>query len=173
MKSCSAVRSSQVDLANHPNRRPGCLPILGRVSLQNSAGEATDQVLSGEPVTLEIQVDPRSPVTEPHFAIGFEDMLGCRLFTVATYLSDSLGGAPRRPRGLRCELDRLPLCPGRYPGRYCLTLNAGPREGVWMDVVDQALWFDVAPSDFYGNGRIPNPDWGRFLVRSRWQVIDL
>jgi lipopolysaccharide transport system ATP-binding protein len=167
-RSCSATLGSDVDLTNHPNRRPGCPPILGGVVLRNSAGEATDQIVCGEAVTLEVQVHPRCPVSQPHFAIGFEDMLGCRLFTVATYLTDSLGGAPRHPRRLWCRLDRLPLC----PGRYCLTLNAGPREWVWTDVVDQALWFDVTPSDFYGNGRVPNPDWGRFLVPSHWQVID-
>jgi hypothetical protein len=38
-------------------------------------------------------------------------------------------------------------------------------------MVDQAAWFDVAPADFYGNGRMPNPDWGRFLLRSRWDAF--
>ena len=59
-----------------------------------------------------------------------------------------------------------------YPwdrGAYCLTINAGPRANVWTDVIDQALWFDVTATDFYGNGRLPNADWGRFLVRSRWE----
>jgi hypothetical protein len=36
-------------------------------------------------------------------------------------------------------------------------------------VIDQAVWFDVIETDFYDNGRIPNPDWGRFLMRSRWE----
>ena len=36
-------------------------------------------------------------------------------------------------------------------------------------MIDQAIWFDVLESDFYGNGRIPNSDWGRVLVRSCWE----
>ncbi len=29
-------------------------------------------------------------------------------------------------------------------------------------------WFEVAAADFYGNGRLPAPDCGRFLMRSNW-----
>jgi len=152
---------SEVDLAEHPRRRPGCKPILGKIRLLNSVGDSTDQFMCGEPITIELSVDPRCPVSQPHFAVGFDDNLGCRLFTVATYLSDS-APSEKHPRRLRCRLDQLPLT----PGRYCITLNAGPRHAAWTDVIDQALWLDVIATDYYGNGRLPNPDWGRFLVRS-------
>ncbi len=151
-------------LSDHANRRPGCAKILGGLRLVNSAGQPTDQLLCGEAVTIELAVEPACQDSNLHFAVGFDDTLGSRLFTAATYLSDSW--QPRRggARRLICRLAELPL----GPGRYCLTLNAGPRNWVWTDVIDQALWFDVTESDFYGNGRLPNPDWGRFLVRSQW-----
>jgi lipopolysaccharide transport system ATP-binding protein len=154
-----------VDLAAHPNRRPGCQAVLGRIRLLNEAGAETTSFTSGGPVIVELRARPGCPVSEPHFAIGFEDSLGVRLFTVATYLTDSAPAASRRTGHLLCHIDQLPL----VPGRYTLTLNAGPQHAVWTDVIDQAVSFDVLPSDFYGNGRLPNPDWGRFLVRSRWQ----
>jgi lipopolysaccharide transport system ATP-binding protein len=69
---------------------------------------------------------------------------------------------------LLCRIDELPLA----PGRYSLTLNAGPQGGQWADVIDQALWFEVVPTDFYGNGKLPNPDWGRCLIRSRWSGVE-
>ena len=161
---CSDQTGGTVDLTDHPRRRPGCKPVLGSVRLLNSAGQTTDQILCGEAVAIELGVHPACPTTQPHFAVGFDDTLGTRLFTAATYLTDS---APAPDKGIGrivCRLDQLPLT----PGRYCLTLNAGPRHAVWTDVVDQAVWFDVVPADFYGNGRLPNPDWGRFLVRSHW-----
>jgi hypothetical protein len=34
------------------------------------------------------------------------------------------------------------------------------------------VWFDVEAADFYGNGRLPNPNWGRYLMRSRWEAAD-
>ena len=79
-----------------------------------------------------------------------------------------LPSGTNRFRRVVCYLDQLPLT----PGRYCLTLNAGPPHALWSDMVDQALWFDVEATDYYGNGRLPNPDWGRFLVRSRWEAVE-
>jgi lipopolysaccharide transport system ATP-binding protein len=158
----------EADLANHPRRRPGCPPILGSIRLLNSQGVATDQFQCGEPITVEIRVDPRSTVGQPHFAIGFEDTLGCRLFTVATYLSDRAADAARCRSGVVCRLNEVPLA----PGRYALSLNAGPREWVWTDFIDQAMWVEVTAANYYANGQLPNPEWGRFLVRSRWDAVE-
>jgi lipopolysaccharide transport system ATP-binding protein len=163
---CNGLTGSAVDLTGHPRRRPGCKPVLGSVRLLNSAGQATDQVLCGEAITVELGVHPDCPTAQPHFAVGFDDTLGTRLITAATYLTDAAPAVDRETRRVVCRLDGLLLT----PGRYCITLNAGPRHAVWTDVVDQALWFDVVPADFYGNGRLPNPDWGRFLMRSRWST---
>src|SRR5438067_10694496 len=162
--SCTASTGAEVALSDHPNRRPGCAAILGRLRLLNAAGEPTDQLLCGEAVTVELTVAPGCATDHVHFAVGFDDTLGCRLFTLATYLTDSWHPRHGRVRRAVCRLPELPL----GPGRYCLTLNAGPRQWVWSDVIDQALWFEVTASDFYGNGKLPNPDWGRFLVRSQW-----
>jgi lipopolysaccharide transport system ATP-binding protein len=165
---CSSAEASEVDLADHPNRRPGCTPILGKVRLLDGAGKPVTQVTCGAPVAIEVAVKPGCPVAEPHLAVGFEDTLGCRIFTAATYLTDTATAEMRRAGRLVCRLDELPLA----PGRYCLTLNAGPQGGQWADVIDQALWFEVIASDFYGNGKLPNPDWGRCLVRSRWALSE-
>lgn len=164
MDQCNSVEEAEVDLASTPNRRPGCTPILGKVRLLDEHGKPATQLLCGAPAQIEVSVVADCPYAEPHIAVGFDDSLGCRIFTAATYLTDTAPAALRRHGHLVCRLAELPLA----PGRYCLTLNAGPQGGQWIDVVDQALWFEVAPSDYYGNGKLPNPDWGRCLVRSRW-----
>jgi lipopolysaccharide transport system ATP-binding protein len=160
----NADEAAEVELADSPNRRPGCTPILARVRLLDEAGKPVTQVLCGAPVQVEVSLIPGNPFAEPHVAVGFDDTLGVRVFTAATYLTDTAPESVRRHGRMLCRLDELPLA----PGRYCLTLNAGPQGGQWTDVVDQALWFEVIPSDFYGNGKQANPDWGRVLVRSRW-----
>jgi lipopolysaccharide transport system ATP-binding protein len=162
--SASESSGGDVDLTGHPRRRHGLKQILGRVRLLTDAGRPTDQLLCGERITLEVEIAPDCPPGDYHVAIGFDDILGCRLFTAATYLSETLPSPDKTMRRYRCTIDELPLC----PGRYALTLNAGPRENVWTDMIDQALWLDVVATDFYGNGRLPNPDWGRFLIRSDW-----
>jgi lipopolysaccharide transport system ATP-binding protein len=163
--SCTAATGGQIDLARHPRRRPGSCPILGGLRLMNSAGQVTDQLLCGESLAIELTVHPECDLDHLHFAVGIDDTLSCRLFTLATYLNDSWRPQTNRLRRVVCRLGELGLC----PGRYALTVNAGPRHFVWTDMIDQALWFDVTATDFYGNGKLPNPDWGRFLVRSRWE----
>jgi lipopolysaccharide transport system ATP-binding protein len=162
---CNTDCNSEVDLAEHPNRRTGSQPILGRLRLLDADGQPAHQFLCGSPMLIELEVNPNHRISRPHFAVGFEDMLGCRLFTLATYLTDTWPTGGTTAQRLVCRLEQLPLC----PGRYSITLNSGPREWVWTDVIDQAVWFDVLESDFYGNGRIPNSDWGRVLVRSCWE----
>jgi lipopolysaccharide transport system ATP-binding protein len=159
------AEGAAVDLAEHPNRRQGYTPILGKMRLLDGAGKETTQFLCGGPMAVELSVIPDCPVREPHFAIGYEDPLGCRLFTVATYLSKEMKESLRATGRLVCHIDELPLA----PGRYCLSVNAGPKHAVWSDFIDQAAWFDVLATDFYGNGRTPNPDWGRVLMRSTWR----
>jgi lipopolysaccharide transport system ATP-binding protein len=164
----SIAAGCEVELTDHLNRRQGCKPILGKIRLLNSQGIPTDQFLCGEGMNVELWVQPECPLAELHFAVGFEDSLSRRLFTAATYLSPSGLQTWREGRPVVCRLDQLPLT----PGRYCLTLNSGPLHGAWTDVIDQAVWFDILPADFYGNGKLPNPDWGRFLVHSHWDVKD-
>ncbi len=163
----SQASGADIDLTDHPHRRPDAQAILGRVRVLNAMGQTTEQLLCGEQVTIEVEIAPEAPPGDYHVAIGFDDVHGCRLFTAATYLSDSLPSPDRTMRRFRCTLDELPLC----PGRYALTLNAGPRANVWTDMIDQAVWLEVTATDFYGNGKLPNPDWGRFLVRSQWEPI--
>jgi lipopolysaccharide transport system ATP-binding protein len=168
MNQCSTVVEADIDLVHHPNRRPGCTTVLGRVRLMDESGNLTTQVRCGAPVMIEVEAAPGCPFTEPHFAIGIDDVLGTRVLTAATYLTDSAPESLRRTKRLLCRLDSLPLA----PGCYSLTLNAGPQSAQWADVVDQALNFEVVPTDFYRNGKLPNPDWGRCLTRSHWSGVD-
>jgi hypothetical protein len=122
-------------------------------------------LLCGAPVAVEVTLGRDGPAAAPRVAVGFDDTLGCRVFTAATYLTDTAPAELRRKGRLLCRLGELPLA----PGRYCLTLNAGPQGAQWTDVFDQVLWFEVTASDFYGNGKLSNPAWGRALIRSRWE----
>ncbi len=116
-------------------------------------------------MTIELLVDPIVPLSAPHFGISFDDALGIRLFTVATYLSESCLPRLTKRSAVRCSIECLPL----VPGKYVLSLNAGTVGG-WLDELDQALGFEVQHGDFFGNGRPSNKTLGRMLVRSKWST---
>jgi lipopolysaccharide transport system ATP-binding protein len=165
---CSTPVGAEIRLSDHPNRRNGCTPILGGIRIQNHAGELASEFSCGEAIRIEIAVTPNCLVAEPDFAIGFEDTFGRRLLTAATYLSASSRPMLSRPSRAVCQIPALPLA----PGHYYLTLNAGPSHARWTDVIDQAASIEVTAADYYGNGRLPNPDWGRVLIRSQWETIE-
>ena len=77
------------DLREHAARRKGCLPLLQRVRLLDSEGEVRDRFYCGQPMNIELTFDPIRNLSEPHFGIGFDDWMGTRITSLATYLSDS------------------------------------------------------------------------------------
>jgi len=64
----------------------------------------------------------------------------------------------------RCHIRRLPL----EPGRYAMTTEI-KQNGVIVDLIDTAVWIDVAEGDYYGTGVI----WpfGGFLCDYTWSVL--
>jgi lipopolysaccharide transport system ATP-binding protein len=164
----SSPMGGEIDLSNHPHRTTGSAAILRKIRLLDAHGSATDQLLCGEPFTVELMAAPAAGHTELHFGIQVEDSLGRRLFTVATYLSASRVRPVACPKRIRCHVNELPL----PPGRYRISLHAGPWNHVEQEILEEAIWFDVNPSDFYKNGRMPRSLRGLFLVRSTWQDED-
>jgi hypothetical protein len=168
MSTSGVTSTADIDLAEHQNRRPGCPSLLKRVVLRNGEGELTNQFLSGEAIALELSAEADESMGDLHFGVAVEDALGCRLFTVATYLTDTIPATSGRHRCVRCQLNELPLA----PGRYYVSLNAGPlRDDVSTDLVDQAASFEVTATDYYGGGKLPHARRGRMLMRSRWDAL--
>jgi lipopolysaccharide transport system ATP-binding protein len=167
MNCCETPAGGDIDLTNHVQRRPGSTPLLKRLRLLNNAGQTTDQFLCCEPMTLELSVDTPETIIQPQFGILVEDTFGGKLFTVGSYLTDVELPQGNGPRRIVCRTEGLPLA----PGRYALTLMAGPIAQIETDMIDQAAWFDVVESDVYGNGRLPSPRRGQFLMRSRWEEL--
>jgi len=72
---------------------------------------------------------------------------------------------------IACSFDRLPLLPGRYA--IDLSLGDGFRE---LDVVNDAITFEVLPADVFGTGKLPPPGsavvfWpARFAITNGIQV---
>jgi lipopolysaccharide transport system ATP-binding protein len=166
LKSGSASTGGQADLSDHPNRVSGRMPIIRHTRLLNGSEQPTDQFQSGKPIAIELLVDSSKASTDFNCGIQFEDSFGRRLFTVSTLLSDSACVSRSGLQRLVCHLDQLPLA----PGRYLLNFAAKSTTDVQLDKIDQAIWFEVTAGDFYGNGRLPKPNGGPFLVRSHWSA---
>lgn len=158
-----AFRAEKIDLAAHPNRRPGKAAHYRRLWVRDDRGAAATQVPCGGRLTLEIEVAPPNG-RHLHYGAWVEDAMGTRLFTVGTHLTESELPPEDGPRRLRCDLGPLLLAPGLYH----LFLFAGPIYMMAEDVIDQAATFEVLAADVHGNGRLPNATQGALVMRSTW-----
>ena len=157
-----------VDLTSHPTRWLDAVPLLKRVRLLDKDDNVKDRFYCGEPMKIEFTFDPVIKLRTPEFGIGVDDWMGTRIFSITTYFSDSELPSLEHPCKVNCYVDELSLA----PGRYSLSLSAGTSHDRLVDRLENAITFDVDPVDFFGNGRIPDPSYGRVLVRSRWDTAE-
>lgn len=164
---CSS-HAADVDLQRHPARDPGKTPLLRRVRLLDQDDNVTDRFVCGERMKIEFTFDPAVSLRNPQVGIGVNDWMGARVFSLTTYFSDSTLPALDNESKIICDVEAMPLA----PGRYTLSLSAGTLENLLMDNLEDAISFDMEAVNFYGNGRPPEASFGRVLVRSRWQSIN-
>jgi lipopolysaccharide transport system ATP-binding protein len=69
-----------------------------------------------------------------------------------------------RPKGyICCAVEKLPLAPGSYSVNLILRQN-----DIIQDWVKEAAVIIVEPGDFFGNGKMPTPGRGGFLIEQKW-----
>jgi lipopolysaccharide transport system ATP-binding protein len=167
LKSAASSDDADVDLSSHPARDENAKPLLRRVRLLDGNDQVNNLFHCGERMRVEFTFEPLTGLRDPQFGIGVNDWMGTRIFSTTTYFSESSPAVDNRKK-IVCEIESLPLA----PGRYTLCLSVGTMESLLIDNLENAVSFEVASVDFYGNGRVPEPSFGRVLVRSRWIAAD-
>jgi lipopolysaccharide transport system ATP-binding protein len=140
--------------------------IFSALRLKDGAGAATSAFLSGDKVTLELDLDPPFPVQDPIISIGIDDAMGRRIFSVGSQYSQSKLPALDRPTTVVCTIPDLCL----LPGRYSLSLCVGTTYDWGLDVLTNVASLDVHESDYFGSGRMPSQEMGAMLVKSQWWI---
>jgi lipopolysaccharide transport system ATP-binding protein len=68
------------------------------------------------------------------------------------------------PKGyFRCTIQKLPLAPGSYSVNLILRQN-----DIIQDWLKEAAVITVEQGDFFGNGKMPTPERGGFLMEQTW-----
>jgi lipopolysaccharide transport system ATP-binding protein len=156
--------TATTELIDHPYRRIGAQPLLTRVELTDAEGKGTVCFSTGETMSLKLTISTPSTIRSLHLAIGVDNQYGTRVFSVATYLSSCQFDALPGEACFKCTIASLPL----VPGRYFLSLSAGPPNQLLLDQIEDAVSFEVIGGDFYGNGKSPEAWSGVVAVRSGW-----
>ncbi len=109
LSTLDVAHGGEVSLVAHPQRRKGATPLLRSIRCVDQHGHTKSRFLTGEPITIEFLCDPIVPMPDPAFGIGFDDSLGTRVFSVATYLSNARLPALRSCSTIVCRINNVAL----------------------------------------------------------------
>ncbi len=157
--------TAEYDLTSS-SRAAGKVPLLRAVRIRNGRGELAAQIFCGEPIAFEFDLRLPIPFMQPQLGIGVDDILGQRVFSVATYLSSTPLSSAEGEVTVCCRIDELSLS----PGTYTLSISAGNQQDCLIDELQDLVRLDVVEADFYRNGRAPTSNLGQVLVRSAWDL---
>jgi lipopolysaccharide transport system ATP-binding protein len=164
------ITGGVVELQSPSISRSGKASIFSALRLKNGAGATTSAYLSGDNMTVELDLDPPFPVQDPILFVAIDDIMGRRIFTISSQYSQSKLPPLEQPTTVVCTIPDLCL----QPGRYSMSLCVGTAYDWNLDLLLNVASFDVHESDYFGTGRVPpNQDFGAVLVRSQWQIDGL
>lgn len=160
--------SAAQDLREHPGRTPKSYPVIRGISLLDEGGNPTALVAPGSTLTIRIDLEPPEPLAAPVIGIGVNNALGQRIFTVSNRYGRGKLGTIAGRCSVACTIPKIMLAPGLYSLK--IAVGSAGRD---IDTVNDALTFEVAPSDVFGTGGLPTAKQGVVLQESLWSELGL
>ena len=153
-------------LAGHQGRRGDSIPMLTSIRLVSSGDEPTGVVRMGVPLEATVEFSSPHPI-RPILGITLKTADGMPLFGVSNRWTNQGVNNQRVSSGrVTCRFERLPL----MPGTYLLDLYFGdfgdPSRD--LDIIRDAISFEVAPADLLGTGMLPRPTDGPVFWPATW-----
>jgi lipopolysaccharide transport system ATP-binding protein len=156
-------------LTNHRGRLKGTVPVMKRVALFDGRGERASRIRMGESLAIRVDFDLSGIAIRPVLGIVVKTHLGTSVFGINNRIVsgyrfdrvDSIGS-------ITCRLDKLPL----MPGSYLLDLYLGDHghDKRDLDVVQDAIGFEVIPADVFETGKLPPSHVGPIYWPATWNV---
>ncbi len=155
------------DLRQHPGRSRGSVPIMIGVRLVSSV-ESEGAAKMAECLAVCATFVAPQPI-RPTFAVTIKTAHGMPLFGVSNrWTWQGADQAPVAEGEITCEIARLPLMPGAYTLDLYFGDFGDPTRD--LDVILDALTFEVFPADVYGTGMIPRPMDGPVFCDATWSL---
>jgi len=133
-------------------------------SVSLSSGSGREYLSTEDSIIFTIEVDVFDKfIDHLRIGIGINHIAGARILTI---LSNNEGKSWHGISGkfeMHVTIDSPHLAPGTYRVKVALGDALGD-----FDTVEDALSFQVEPTDFFGTGKLPNSQQGVILARSTW-----
>ncbi len=161
-----APHSASQALSLHSGRRMGSAAMMTQVTLYSGGGLPSSCVRMGENLCIRVDFQGSSEPLSPVLGVIVKNLYGMPIFGVNNRFIPGYEFSKSVNKGtITCHLDRPPL----LPGTYFLDLYLGDRNQD-LDVVYEAISFDVLAVDVFGTGLLPPPAAGPIYWPARWTL---
>ncbi len=153
-------------LLEHQGRRGDSIPAMRSIRLLSEGDGPTGVVRMGAPFEAMVEFGMTRPI-RPVLGITLKTAKGMPLFGVSNRWTNQGVDNHRAASGkMTCKFERLPL----MPGTYLLDLRFGdfsdPSRD--LDIIRDAISFNVVPADLLGTGMLPRPTDGPVFWPATW-----
>lgn len=167
MRRANDVGEASQDLCEAAGRGRGHCRMMTRVTLRDGEGRPASALGVGAPLTVAVEFDSGTQRFNPVLGVVVKDQYGGALFgnnnrTVAGYRF----ATPTASGEISMRFPSVPL----MPGRYTIDLYLG-NDYHDLDVVADAIGFEVVAGDVFGSGRLPPTAAGPFVVPATWNLV--
>ncbi len=154
-----------VDLTEHPGRRAGSTSTMRAIAV-SGADSAMSSVRMGDTVSFQLAFESPRPI-RPCFGLTVKTERGFRVFHASDRYCNQLADCEPVSSGVVvCKIPDLALIPGTYTADLWLEDFSVMAS---LDMIADAVSFEVIPSDIFGTGRLPPPSEGPIWVRATWR----
>jgi lipopolysaccharide transport system ATP-binding protein len=134
------------------------------VSIRDGRGRALGSVRPHEAFEIVVEYEATHKVPDLAASIDIEQLDGTRIATLYSAFLDQTFTVSTGRGTLLCRIQGLPL----RPDTYSLNVFLGARHAI-CDFVERAMSFEVAPTDVFGTGRMPDAGQGPLLTGFSWE----
>ena len=139
---------------------------MSQVTLSDGIRSPISSIPTGSSLSIQVDFDIQGSATHPVLGVIVKTDLGAPLFGVNNRFIPGFEFDKVMARArICCNLADLPL----MPGAYLLDLFFG-NESQDLDVVHEAIGFDVTPADIFGSGKLPPKFAGPILWPATWAM---
>jgi lipopolysaccharide transport system ATP-binding protein len=139
--------------------------VMTEVAVSGSDGVPASGFPMGTPLTIQVSFETCTPM-EPVLGVVVKTALGVPLFGINNRITGGPSLDEICSQGvIRCHFEQLPLMPGNY--HIDLYLGDAFTD---MDVVQDAISFEVFATDVFGTGKLPPAVAGPLFMPARWTL---
>lgn len=153
------------DLSGIP-RSGGQRPVMTEVVLGNESTSPAISVRMGSQLSFDVAFDTTGIPICPVLGVVIKTAFGSSVFGVNNRFIPGFEFTKGAERArITCQIDRLPL----MPGTYWVDLYLGDDQHD-IDVITDAISFEVEQADVYGSGKLPPASTGPIYVNASWAL---